>query len=497
MLLAIAAGCAAYGMMFALSSDHINIALAAPFAALGGLAVWALPADVFPAPTKALQSLTLGCLLGLAIWPNYLAIALPGLPWITLNRLIGLALLAVLLVSLSVSAEFRTRLGAILGATSLLWKSLAAFAAIQVFSVAVSRNIPDSIDGFVTVLIAWTTVYFASAYVFAKPGAAHRWTFVLWATVVVLCLIAIEEYREGGVIWAGHIPSILRIQNPDVLRILAGAHREASKEHRVQATFTTPLGLSEYMALALPFIINFVIGKYSMMTRLAAVATLPLMVFAILVTQARLGMVGLCVSVLLFFFFFGALRLRRDGNDIIGRAILWSYPVMACVLLASTFLVSHIRHVVWGTGATADSTQARFGQWQAGLPKIMARPWGYGLFQSGGVLDWTTASGQVTVDSYYLTLALDYGIPGLLLYIWSLVVGIATAFRLAFAEADGDPEAGLIVPAAVSLVNFIVIKAVFSQADNHPVIYMILGLVTALSYRSHVRNNEEATRGRR
>jgi hypothetical protein len=360
-LAAVVASSAIYGGLFAISSGHINVALIAPVAGLVALAVWALPTDVFPAPTRTLRFLTLFALLALAVWPNYLAIAPPGLPWITLNRLVGIMLLGSLLVCLSVSGTFRARLGDVFGSTPLLWKALLAFGAIQVFSVIVSKNVPTSIDGFITVLVAWAAVYVASAFVFSERGMAHRWTLVLWASVIVVGLISLEEYREGRVIWAGHIPSLLRIENPDVLRVLAGAQREALKQHRVQATFTTPLGLSEYMALALPFIVNFVLGKYSLFTRLAAAATLPMMVFAILATQSRLGMVGLGVSALMFFFFFGALRLRRSGNDIVGRAIVLSYPVLACLFIAASFFVGHIRHVVWGTGATADSTQARFG----------------------------------------------------------------------------------------------------------------------------------------
>ena len=484
-LAAVVAGSAGYGVLFAASSDHISVALVAPLAALAGLVVWALPTGVFPAPTKTLRFLTLSALFALAVWPNYLAIAPPGLPWITLNRLLGLALLGSLLVCLSVSEAFRTRLRDVFGASPRLWRALLAFGAIQIFSVVASVNVPASIDGLITVLVSWAAIYVASAFVFAEPGMAHRWTLVLWASVIAVGLISLEEFREGRVVWAGHIPSLLRIENPDVLRVLAGAQREALKQHRVQATFTTPLGLSEYMALSFPFIVNFVIGKYALVTRLAAAATLPMMLFAILVTQSRLGMVGVGVSALMFVFFFGALRLRRSGNDIIARAILLSYPVLACLFVAASFFVGHIRHVVWGTGATADSTQARFGQWQAGLPKILARPWGYGLGQAAPTLDWTIASGLVTVDSYYLTLALDYGVIGLLLYVWSLLVGLAVAVRLIFEKAaDKDRELGLILPATISLANFVVIKAVFSQPDNHPLIYMLLGLVTALAYRS-------------
>ena len=96
----------------------------------------------------------------------------------------------------------------------------------------------------------------------------------------------------------------------------------------------------------------------------------------------------------------------------------------------------------------------------------------------------------MTIDSYYLTLSLEYGVIGLLLYVGSLLTGVAIALRLALSRADHDREGALIVPATISLLNFLVIKAVFSQQDNHPVIFMILGLVTALAYRA--RSSEPA-----
>jgi hypothetical protein len=62
---------------------------------------------------------------------------------------------------------------------------------------------------------------------------------------------------------------------------------------------------------------------------------------------------------------------------------------------------------------------------------------------------------------------------------------IFRAFRtILLARNISDPEIDLLVPAALALVNFIVIKSVFSQDDNHPVVFMLLALVVVLVWRS-------------
>ena len=64
-------------------AEHCD-ALLAPPAVVAFLVIWALP-DLNWAPTRSLEWLFLPVLIALIGWPDYLAIELPGLPWITLT----------------------------------------------------------------------------------------------------------------------------------------------------------------------------------------------------------------------------------------------------------------------------------------------------------------------------------------------------------------------------------------------------------------------------
>jgi hypothetical protein len=47
----------------------------------------------------------------------------------------------------------------------------------------------------------------------------------------------------------------------------------------------------------------------------------------------------------------------------------------------------------------------------------------------------------------------------------------------------GKLEARLLAPLAVTLAAFLVIKWVHGQDDNHPILFMMLGMVSALIYK--------------
>ena len=71
-----------------------------PLAALGLLVIWTLP-EVRWAPTRTLRWAFYASFIGLICWPNYLAISLPGLPWITVIRLTTPATLTLLRIGAS------------------------------------------------------------------------------------------------------------------------------------------------------------------------------------------------------------------------------------------------------------------------------------------------------------------------------------------------------------------------------------------------------------
>lgn len=469
-----------YGFFYALTTPYLFMAFAAPIGVLALVAIWALP-DLKHAPTRTMHYLFFAFFVCLILWPNYLAIALPGLPWITLLRLTGIPMALLLLICISTSKTFRRELAEILNTAPAAWMLLAAFVAIQFFTIGLSANPSRSIQKFIVFQTNWTAIFLVACYVFVQPGRVGRYIAALWVMAMIICGIGIWEAAIQKVLWQGHIPGFLKIADAD--GILAGDFRAGSGQYRVKATFTTSLGLAEYLALMTPFLLHYVFGNYRLLVRIAAAASLVIFFRVIDSTDSRLGMVGMLIAVLLYAGAWGLLRWRRDKSSLIGPTVVLAYPAFFVLLVGATFFIRRLEMMVWGDGSQQSSNDARGAQIAQGLPKILANPIGYGPGQGGTVLGFTIGGFQ-TIDNYYLAIALEYGVIGFILYYGLILyMGWLAARKVLNSNNASDREVDYLVPLGISLMVFFVIKSVFSQQDNHPLIYLVMGMIVALLYR--------------
>jgi O-antigen ligase len=127
--------------------------------------------------------------------------------------------------------------------------------------------------------------------------------------------------------------------------------------------------------------------------------------------------------------------------------------------------------------------QWRIEQWKLGIPKILTHPWGYGIGKGNEALGFVDVNGALTIDSYYLLVALEYGVIGFIVYYGMFFFAIYLIAKKSLSPALFEKENALIIPVGIALLNFIVIKSVFAQPDNHAIVFMILGMIVALLWR--------------
>ena len=484
LVLFLALFCFIYGAAFALLGQAIMVLFALPVALLALAVIWALP-DMPNAPTGLLNGFFTAFFIALVIWPNYLALSLPGLPWITSQRLTAFPMVGLFLICLSVSRRFREELGRCLAATPLIWRLLGLFVLLQTISLGFSSQASFSIQKYIIEQINWTIMYLVACWIFLKNGRLTFWAKAIWVMAVLESVIAMIEVKLGHVPWAGHIPTFLTIEDPSVLRTLSGAARAATGIHRAAATFGTPLGLGEYIALTMPFALHFVATSKDWRWKVAALLSVPVFFLDAFLSDSRLGMVGCMLSIILSLLGQAYFRWRRQREDMFAPALVLSFPVIALAAGGAVLGIGKLRKLVFGGGASAQSNQSRAEQWMLGLDKVKARPWGYGVERAADVLGYI-APGQdfLTIDSYFLELILDYGPLGFALYLTLMFATMGYAALWGVRPSAEDDEHGLLIPIAISLLNFVVIKAVFTQQDNHPLVYIMMGAVTALIYRA-------------
>lgn len=478
-----------YGFYFSILAPLRIMPFVIPLALMGGLVIWSLP-DGRYAPIKTLEPMFVAFFAAMVLWPNYLAIALPSLPWVTLLRLIGAPLIVLLLVCIAASPTFRRKLADILNTDKAMWRMLAAFVGVQILSLALSRDPGDSINRFIIAQVNWTAIFFVGTIVFMRRGFAEFWVRIFLAMLFFLCLIGLWEAKISHVPWAGHIPSFLKVQDERVQRILAGASRAATGIYRVQATSTTSLGMAEILGLGIPFAMHLAFERYKLIVRVLAALFIPLAVYVILLTDSRLGVVAALASVLFYLLIWAALRWRQQKRSVFGPAIVLMYPGIFLAFVAATFFIGRLRAQVWGDGSQQASTESRLDQWAMAIPKIIQNPLGYGVGQGAEVLGFTNGAGILTIDSYYLSILLEVGIIGFILYYGLILRGIWIAASTVV-NTRADQEIRILLPIAVSLINFFIVKSVLSQDANHPLVFMMLGAVVALAYRSRHQANSE------
>lgn len=473
----IAGLCFFYGFAFALLPPSLFYFLFAPlFGLLLALVVALLPQHDFP-PPPALAWLFWAFWLTMYLWPNYLAISLPGLPWITVNRLFGIPMAILLLVSTSSSRPFQRECGEIFRAIPNLTKCVFALAAVQIISTAFSPHPFNALNRALNFQLTWLVPFVMSAFLFRRIDRIELWAKLFVIMAVVVGLICIPEHHMMRVPWANSIPSFLKVGDDSVNRVLYNAHMRGGQYRNVGTTMS-PLSLAEFMALSSPFLLYFLINARSAFKVAILVAADLLIIMTAIHTGSRLGLVGLLVSHSLYGFFIGLNRWRASPRSLVGPMLTLAYPAILTFVVMAVLTVGRLRVAVLGGGVHQASNNAREAQFAAAGPVLLKSPvFGYGAGEGGAALGFTNDAGQGTVDSYIITIALDYGIVGFLLFFGLLIGAIATSGKLALKSRN---DADFSVPVTLCLLVFLSIKPVLSQESNNPVLFMLVGMVGAL-----------------
>jgi O-antigen ligase len=399
-------------------------------------------------------------------------------------------LMLVIAVCISMSGAFRTRIFAVWAAVPWLRNLLIGYFAIETVSLVYSTDVSSSANIFVNQQILGAVALVAATYIFQVPGRAEKFIGLLCLTIGFLFFIGLLERHMSKLPWAGHVPSIFQIDDPNVERFLSGGDRLGV--HRVQTIFTTPLALGEYVALVIPFTIYFATNAFPSYVRFIGSCALPAFVVLVFISQSRVGTVGVALTMLLYPTIASFFAWRTSAG-IIPATIIYASPLLVGVTAAALFLVDGIRLRVFGSASVASSTESRKIQWEQGLPAFFHRPWGYGIGQGATAVGYST-TGEVTIDTNYLRNLVEFGAVGFVVYMGMLIAAPAYAFRGALLCLPlKDRELNLLLPLTVSFIVFLVTRSSYAAYENSMLIFVFWGLLAALMSRLNDRLTAPAT----
>ena len=469
-----------YGFLVSIFPMSFYQYLAIPIIIIALIVIWCLPETDNP-PLNLMTGLFWASFAALFLWPNYIAIALPGLPWITMVRLWNGPMMLLMLIALSIGPTFRGRLAAIFRDSPIIAWLMLVFFVIHLVTIAWSGHLGDTFNRFVAHVLAWGLVFVVASYAFVKPGRAQSWVHMLCLMAVFLTLLSAWEWHEKRVLWAESIPSFLVVADESVQRMLAGSARAATGIYRLQSIFSTSLNFAEFLGLSTVFFVHQLVESKGFLRKAPIVAYIPWHFWTIWCTDSRLGMVAFYGSILLYPLFWSIRRWRQRSQDLVAPALVLAYPAIITLFLIASLYWQRLQRMVWGGGEQQASNDARKEQWSAMWPKLETWPLGHGPGRSGEALGYANGDGIITIDSYYISVLMDYGVIGFFVFYGLLIAGMYQAYL--YGMASKDKETRLLMPASIMLGLFVVVKGVLSQEDSHAVIFMLLGIVVALVHR--------------
>ena len=476
---------AIYGVAVVALPQNMLFLLMLPVIVCLLIALWLMP-DRGVFPVSAIERSYTPLLVLMIIWPQYIAIVLPGLPWLTPTRLSLFVVTLFFLYSLSTSSLLRRHLLTVARSSPLLWTAFLLWQGSMVISLPFSHAIGQSAKIFVDDQLRLTGMFFLGCLVFTRRGAATR-TIAIILILAVLCVIdGFVELKLQYPPWAHHIPSFMRIDDASLANILGSQSRSADGIYRVRGPFSVSLLLAEFLALTVPFILHWLLTGRSLLLRLAMIVTFCFVFSGIVVTGSRLGLVGIIVAVATYLPMWAFRQWRSNRTSIIGPSILIGAPIVALAMIGVVFSSHTLRTRVLGGGAQAASTEIRAEQTRLGIPKILANPIGHGLGQSGSALNFIATNGMTTIDNDYLSTLLELGIIGTLGFFGMFFVG--ARLGLEAYSTTGDRETELVGPLASMCMVFVVVKMVLSEEVNHSLAFLMLGMLMALRAR-HLKIN--------
>jgi len=467
--------------------------MAVPLAAMFGLVLWLLP-DVDRVSNPPIYKLAVAYMIATVAWPNYIALALPGLPWITPSRLILGALLVIMVLHFAQHADSRRTVANIIGYDKIALGLYALYLATVVWTLPLAEQRVETMRYALLQEVLYLTPMFAVAWALADIRRLKPIMVMFSLTCIFTMLVSVLENGMQQPPWLNIIPSFLRVDPILLETYLSPQSRVGDGRYRIRSTFGIVIFYSQYLCLVVPLLFEEVRKM-----RGAKIGVAVLLVALVLQTVWFSNSRTSTLAVLVPFFIGSALygiRLIgfRRGGDPFKSAIVLVFVIGAVVAFAGAIASSHtLQMYTIGGKQHAGSDEVRGEQWDNARSQISKNPIGAGAGNSGPLVGKLSPSGVYIIDSLYINYLVDFGPLGFLGFFGCLArlswLGVITYLR---AEDETDELAG---PLALGMISFIISAYVISNTDNNFIVMAYGACILVLYRRQEMRKATVIARG--
>lgn len=444
------------------------------------LLLWAMPKRK-ESPDALLNGLLLILLALINLWPQYVFYRFGGLPAINPTKLAWLSFLLVSFFCVISCRQPVERLfrrcaahSALIGSVCFLmfWRIVSSLAGDE--PLAQTWQLGSEI-------ITFYVIFFMALAVLRDEKDVFR---VLAVLVVVAALQATLASYES-VVKHTLFDKFISVSQEDAVTLQSALIEKFRGGHyRAQGTFEHPMVLAEFLAMMVPLAVAVFLRSKTFFLRCIAAGFVPLAVAMIVASRSRSGIAVLLAAVLLVGLLLMLPRKRFTGQQNSSSVLLIGAFLLPVLVAIAYFVGSEMLSLIAGRNQSeVNSTMTRVLMFQKGIPLMLDSPivgYGNGL----GAIKLGFFDGvRYNIDSYFLSTALDAGVPGLLALVMVFGGSILLGLRGYTQREDVvGSAAGLI---AVSLVMLMGVKSVLSITSGFTLGYALIAALVVLREAPH------------
>ncbi len=418
----------------------------------------------------------------LALWPSYLAIDIPGLPWITPVRILLALMMFLLLWQMAHSSRARGELAGVAGAIKPALICYGIFWLFALGTFLLSKTPGESLSYSMNWLVLWNMPFVAAAWVLVDKSVMPKLVRILLYCLAFVFVLTVMEYTQRKPIWFDHIPSFLKIDGPLFEMIMQEQGRVGDDRYRARGNFSIHLYFAQYVLMLTPFIVHAAFTE-TFRKQVAALAMLAFTLVICWMTNTRTAMTGFIVVVAGSVALYGLRRFLNPTSkaDMVAPAIFLAAPAGIITMLLLIAASPRLQSQTLGGYQHSGSDAVRDNQWERAIAAVIQNPIGHGGNNSGPIAGRQTTGGIWIVDSTWINFLIDFGLFGTLGFAAFGALIMYWGVRIYLKNVD--ESADLCGPAAVAVGSFLMTMYTISFAGNFLFMLVIVASIAATRFR--------------
>lgn len=434
---------------------------------------WMLRSSNNGHPAKAMYFFVFSLIVMMILWPRYVFFSIGSLPRVNPYTLLLFCSLLCGLVFSIYSPPFLDRIKATLKegkTTSLLlffWVAWRFFANFFGDEPAAS-----SIVWFRDVVYLLSFFLIGSIFFSYKNADEHFVKIVLVCSFLVSFAGIIEVIRHENP-FVGFVSVDDNSDAYDAIKNITAA-KVRDGMFRAQSVFSNPIVFAQVISACLPIIIYGFIAFKDKVWKIFSVLSFVLGVVAILCSGARSGLVASVIGTLLIGLFFFAKSIR---SGYLSKALsILSIPVIG---IAIGIAVIFIQSLLYGQSRLeANSGSVRLIMLNNAIAALGDSPvFGYGDGMAPMIAGLVSTSGIMTIDSYFLSVAVDGGYLSLILFL--LIISVVLYQSIKFGVLGVHPRSFYLSALGASFLSLICVFSILSITDGFGLFWLITAAITS------------------